>query len=360
VPPYGDAHTHSPGGARDFDTIREVYLGAGVFYVQTLANHRSARQELRGQLGRARNMDVSFADAAVTSSGGHPQILYELLAIKQRPFWQSQEERWAAARSVTQDGSVYFRLDSLSQLDSIVGRLARDPAPILKIMLVDSEDHARHFGDSTHAGAYGMPPTLVAPLVQAAHALGRKVWAHVESAFDFSVALAAGVDGFAHVPGYGVADAPDSTLSRYILPDSLVRLAGARQVMMTATAALGIGSTGLDADRRRRYDAVVRRNLRALHRAGARILVGSDTYADTRIVRAESAALAELLSLTPLQQLRLWAVQTPQAIFPGRRIGVLQPGYEASLLTLSCNPTRRRDCLNQITGRLKQGEWITP
>ena len=30
VPPYGDAHTHSPDGARGFESIRDLYLRAGV------------------------------------------------------------------------------------------------------------------------------------------------------------------------------------------------------------------------------------------------------------------------------------------------------------------------------------------
>ncbi len=40
VPPYADAHTHSPDGTFNWDNIRKAYLDAGVLYVQVLANHR--------------------------------------------------------------------------------------------------------------------------------------------------------------------------------------------------------------------------------------------------------------------------------------------------------------------------------
>ncbi|MCU0617732.1 MAG: hypothetical protein MUD17_11720, partial [Gemmatimonadaceae bacterium] len=72
VPPFGDAHTHSPATVGDYDAIRQTYVNAGVFYVQTLANPRAARRELLPKLGRATALDVVFADAAVTATGGHP------------------------------------------------------------------------------------------------------------------------------------------------------------------------------------------------------------------------------------------------------------------------------------------------
>ncbi len=53
--------------------------------------------------------------------------------------------------------------------------------------------------------------------------------------------------------------------------------------------------------------------------------------------------------------LRTWAVETPQAIFPGRKIGRLEPGYEASFLVLDENPIDRLDALRTIRMRVKQG-----
>lgn len=358
VPPFGDAHTHSPDGARDYEAIRQTYFDVGVFYVQTLANHRAARRALLPWLGRATELDVVFADAVVTATGGHPQILYELLATRFRPFWENDAERFEAFRSRTQDGQVYYRLDRLADIDSVVRLIARDAGPVLKIMLLQSDRHAERAGDSTYAGSYGLPPDVVAPLVRAAHQLGKRVWAHVKTPVAFAVALDAGVDAFAHVPGYGAADAPDSLLASLLLPDSLVRRAGAQRVEMTATAALGVAEAGEDTARVRRHAAVVQRNVRALANAGVQFLVGSDNYNNARILRLEPRALARMLGQSPVALLRTWAVHTPQAISPGRRIGALASGYEASALVLACDPLRELECLQRIQRRMKQGVWL--
>jgi len=49
---------------------------------------------------------------------------------------------------------------------------------------------------------------------------------------------------------------------------------------------------------------------------------------------------------------------TPQAVFPERRIGRLQPGYEASLLILEENPLDATEHARTIRLRLKQGHLL--
>jgi imidazolonepropionase-like amidohydrolase len=358
VPPFGDAHTHSPDGAFGFAAIRDMYLRLGVFYVQTLTNHRSGRRAVAAQVNVPASIDVVYADAAVTSTGGHPQVLYESLAAYRR-FWQTDAERHAAARSTTQDHDAYERLDSLAQLPALVERLAHDTVPLVKLMLLNSDRWSAVAGDSMMAGFRGLDPALAKPLVAAAHALGRRVWAHVETAGDFRVALEAGVDGFAHVPGYGAANAGDSVLGRYVLSDALIRQAGQRAVLMTPTLALASGGiTASDTAKRRRYESVAVLNVRALRRAGVRMVVGSDTYSNPDIASNEPKVMAAALGLSALEELQLWAVDTPRAIFPDRRIARLEAGYEASMLALACNPLADRTCMTRISMRLKQGRWL--
>lgn len=358
VPPYADAHTHSPDSGFGFEAIRDTYLRLGVFYVQPLTNSRAGRREIAARVNVPASVDVAYADGAVTSSGGHPQVLYESLGLYRR-FWQVDSERVAAARSLRRDGDVYHRLDSLPQLAAIVTRLARDTVPVLKVMLLDSERWTARHADSTQYGFYGMNPALLPALVDAAHGIGRRVWAHVETPYDMEIALRAGVDGFAHVPGYGAPMATDSVAQTMLLPDSTIELAGRRRVLMTATLVLSARQAGTDSAALRRLRDVTVRNAGALQRAGVTLLAGSDTYSDAGIIRDDPATTARLLGFSPLQELRLMAVTTPTAIFPTRRIGRLAPGYDASALALSCNPLQRRECLHAITMRLKQGAWLT-
>lgn len=358
VPPYGDAHTHSPDVVWGFEAIRDFYLREGIFYVQTLANHRSGRLALAGRVNVPSSLDVAFADMAVTGSGGHPQVLYESLALFRRPYVTTPAERVQAGRSTTQDGDVYLRFDQLSQLDSLAAILARDALPVLKLILVNSQDWARNGRDTLAAGEHGLDPALVAPLVRVAHRLGRKVWAHVESAADFRTALEAGVGAFAHVPGYGAGTTPDSLLGALQLPEALVREAGRRRVSMTATLGLGYAGVAADTAHARRYRAVAVANVRRLRAAGVRLLAGSDTYSSVDAVRADADAMATEVGFTNLDVLRYRSVETPRAIFPGRKVGGLGPGYEASFLGLACNPLEDRRCLTTIVRRVKQAQVV--
>lgn len=357
VPPFGDAHTHSPDGLWGFEGIRDMYLRLGVFYVQTLTNTRSGRREIAAKVNHPLSVDVAFANAAITATGGHPQVLYESLGLFRR-LGGTPAEQQQAARSLARDRDVYERLDSLPQLAGIVQRLSRDSVPVLKVMLVDSEHWEARRRDTTEAGAYGMNPALLASIVQAAHNVGRRVWAHVETPYDFALALRDGVDGFAHVPGYAAANATDAEALALLLPDSTIRLAGAQRVPMTATLVLGTTRAGSDTARRRRYTEVTLHNARRLRAAGVQLLAGSDTYSNADFVMNDPLTTAKDLGLSRLELLRLWSVDTPRAIFPGRAIGRLAAEFEASAVALTCNPLRDTRCLGRIALRLKQGQWL--
>ncbi len=362
VPPYADAHTHSPDGSFNWDNIRKAYLDAGVLYVQVLANHRSGRLAMQGVVNAPGEIEATFADAAVTSSGGHPQLLYESLAKFYSPV-PPNAERVALSRARTQEGEVYLLLDSLPDLPGVVRQLRRDPprdVAILKVMLLDGGHFAEHRDDTAHVGGRGIDPALLAPLVDSSHAIGRRVWVHVETAQDFADALAAGVDGFAHVPGYGVTFAPDSLLPSYRLSDATIALAAKRGVPVVTTLGLSRDTAARDPLVRRRLEQTAFDNVRRLAAAGVPILTGSDTYSSREAIENDYLAVGDVLQLTPLQLLRLRAVTTPRAIRPGRRIGALDPGFDASLLALACDPLADTKCQQRIVARLKDGVWITP
>ncbi|BAH40548.1 MAG TPA: hypothetical protein DGD08_04360 [Gemmatimonas aurantiaca] len=354
VPPYGDAHTHSPDGGFNFDAIRDLYLRAGVFYVQVLGNSRAGRRELAGQINTPASIDAAYANTPVTAYGGHPELLYESLGLNRVPFPSDPTQRLAAARSRAREGDVYLTLDSLPQLPAVVRRLRRDTVPVLKVMLLDTEHRRTILVDSTRAGSYGLSADVVRPLIDSAHAMGRKAWAHVETAYDVQLAMDGGIDGLAHVPGYGVADAADSTLDRYRLTEPLARRIGASGIPVVPTIGLARGSAR-DSAAQRRVRTVFDENIRLLQRYGARLLTGSDTYSDAEIIVRDATALVDVLGGDASSLIRLRSVTTPQAIFPGRRIGILRAGYEASFLTLGCNPLNRRECLLDIRDRVKQG-----
>lgn len=359
VPPYADAHTHSPDALYNLGDVRRLFLMAGVFYVQALTNSRAGRLQITDSVNTPRSIDVVYADGAVTASGGHPQMLYESLGLFQQ-FANTPARQLEAAQSRAREGETYHTLDSLAELPALAARLRREPAPLLKIMLLES-DRVRPIAlDTATAGRYGLDPRVVRALVDTAHAMGRRVWAHVETVADLQVAVDAGVDGLAHLPGYGVANVADSLLGSYrITPELAQRMARAGMVV-GPTSGLAHGAAQMDTAAQRRVRTVFDENVRTLARAGVRLVTGSDTYANADLIAQDAERLNEALGGDPLALLRLRAVTTPRAIFPERRIGALAPGFEASFLGLTCNPLVRPNCLGAIAERVKQGSVLAP
>ena len=96
-------------------------------------------------------------------------------------------------------------------------------------------------------------------------------------------------------------------------------------------------------------------NLALLHKYGVKIAIGGD-HADTPF--DEVKALLKLNIFDNLAILKMWCETSPQTIFPGRKIGYLKNGYEASFLVLKENPLNNIDNVSTISLKMKQGHII--
>src|SRR5262249_46259704 len=81
-------------------------------------------------------------------------------------------------------------------------RVAKQQPDFIKMTLVYSEDRAAGTPRPTDSDRHGLDPNLASYLVSLAHRNKLRVSAHVESAADFDVAVKAGVDIVAHLPGF--------------------------------------------------------------------------------------------------------------------------------------------------------------
>ena len=169
----------------------------------------------------------------------------------------------------------------------------------------------------------------------------------------FRVAVESGVDVIAHMPGNRERPEPiDSTIAA---------AAARKKIAVIATAGLAVRQTNGDsiavdsaAYRLTRESQI--NNLRLLRSAGVDVLVGSDVYRDTSLGEVEY--LRRLGVYSNAELLRMWAVATPGAIFPERRIGRLEHGHEASFLVLDGNPVEDWGAMRRIRLRVKQGGII--
>lgn len=354
VPPFGDAHTHNLDGPFNIDSVRASYVREGTMYVQVLTNSRTGAERVRARWGRPCELDVAYANGGLTSTLSHPFLAYEPRAMGIRTDWAAHAAE--IRRSRVAENNSYFFLDSLGDVGRKWAAIMDGHPDVLKIFLLDAMEEPPVPSDTGLPTGHGLKPSLVREIVRRAHAAGLRVAAHVETANDVRVAVRAGVDMLAHLPAYEMPRGED--VSRYLIDEETAKLAGAQGLVVAPTLSLATvvadsADESLTAERRRVQD----RNIRLLRRHGAHIVVGSDWFG--RTASGEFRALAASGIWSPSELLRIWSEETPRSIFPRRRIGRLDEGYEASFIVFTTDPTRTF-ALPAITMRVKQGCIMTP
>ncbi|HEX4764253.1 MAG TPA: amidohydrolase family protein [Usitatibacter sp.] len=355
VPAYGEAHHHGIDSSDGLDDKIIVFLEAGIFYVKNPnAIPDLLTPAVRAKLNRPNSIDVVFANGGLTSPGGHPVPLYEYMAslgVFRGLGPDKMEDR------------AYFTVGSEQELDLKWPKILAGKPDFIKTFLLFSEEYEGR--EPLHRVTDGKPhrgldPRILASVVERAHAAGLRVSTHVDTARDFENAVNAGVDEINHLPQPDQRFSAD--LSAYVIPEAVARRAAARRITVVTTASTterlspSIPPEWLPAMR-----ANQAANLRLLERAGVKIAIGSDGIQGERrfvTAREEVRFLARYKMLTPLELLRAWSIDTPRTIFPKRRLGALDPGYEANFLVLNGDPLADPENLHHIGMRVKAGEVL--
>ena len=353
IPPFGDAHTHNLDGTFNLETVRARYLREGTFYVQVLTNSVSGANAVRDRWNRACDLDVTYANAGISSTLSHPFLAYEPRAMRSIPFGADWRDHAAAIRaSRLRLGDAYWFIDSLPDLERVWPRVLATKPDLLKVFLLDATETPPVMPDTGLPSGHGLRPSVLAAVMERARAHGLRVSAHIETAADMRLAVEQGVTIFAHLPGYALADNLD--LAPYEIDEATARLAGRRGVIVIPTLqwANNPGGETTPAGIQRRLDLQAR-NIERLRRHGVTVAVGSDQFGAT--AEPEFQAFRKLGLWSNAELLTLWGEQTARSIFPGRRLGRLAAGYEASFLVLPRDPLASPDALREITMRFKQG-----
>jgi tetratricopeptide repeat protein/amidohydrolase family protein len=161
--------------------------------------------------------------------------------------------------------------------------------------------------------------------------------AHVTSAADFHIALVSGIDEITHLP-LAPIDPADAALA-------------AKQHVTVVTTTLSHRPDEGIAD----LPALHRENLALLKKAGVNVVFGVD--GDSTVVTGVEN-IRKLGVYSDLELLRILTDATARAIFPKRKIGRLEDGYEASFLALDGNPLEDFGAIRKIATRVKQGHVI--
>jgi len=340
VPPFAEGHNHwlEPDL---IDAYVQVHLRDGIFYVKDHGTAPSLHDKMRSALNGPTSVDYISAHQGFTGPGGHPIELVDLLAGA-----GVLPAGWARTHG---EGDAVFVVASEADIGAAWPRLLAGRPEFVKVFLVHSDEYAARRDDPKRSPKdRGMDPALVPAIVSRAHGMGLRVTAHIESAHDFHVAISAGADDIAHLP---FVDAKEP--ERYRLADADVRAAGARRTTVATTLEWLADATPNDPRL-----AVTRDNLARLRAAGAIITIGTDLFRIS--ARAEVDRIAKLGLMSNIELLRAWSVDTPHAIFPGRDLGRLEAGAEASFLVLHGDPLADFAHTRAIVLRVKQGRRIAP
>jgi imidazolonepropionase-like amidohydrolase len=343
---FGDAHNHN---IPSDDTNRSIrtYLEQGIFYVMIQANLPRAPAELAGRINTPASVDVAFANGAFTAPGGHPTRL-----VKRNIAGGGMEE-------VDLHDGFILAAASTADVDRIWRDAIRKVRPdFIKIILVYSEDRVAGVPRPTDSDRHGLDPSLAPYIVKKAHADGLRVSAHVESAYDFDVAVDAGADIIAHFPGFWPAE--ERTRSRgwsiYEISDEIAAKAGRQHVTVVTTIgeSLRLIETPQGAALREPLLKVYRQNFARLRRHDVRLAIGSDQFRSTSVPEALDIHKAGLLS--PSELLRALSIDAAATIFPKRaRFGPAE-GAPADFLVFADDPLADFTAIQRISRRVKSGE----
>ena len=362
IPPFGDAHTHNLDGTFNLEKIINAYLEEGTFYVQVLANYALGAKQAKPFLNKPSSLDVVYANGGFTSTLGHPFLAYEPRALGFYNYtdWETNMDKIKVSRKG--ENEVYWFVDSKSDVDAKWGKFLAQKPDVVKILLLDAENYEKIRANGK-VGDKGLSPEVAEYVVGKAHQAGLRVFAHIETTNDFRLGLKIGIDGFAHAPNYGwngkIEDIPKDDLT---LAD--IKLAAKKKIAVIPTTQIGkIESTeyvaGTENLNQERFSQIVERQKRLLnlmHKNGVKVILGSDYYSKTLGIELWHLYDNKIFDNKTL--LKIAVEDTPQTIFPKRKIGKLSEGYEASFITLDDNPLKNFETVKKIGLRFKQGFFI--
>ncbi len=362
IPPFGDAHSHELGNEESLEEMLPRFIEDGIFYVQVLNNHASKIADFRNDFNSSNTIDVVYSNGGLTATLGHPFVAYETQAMGLH--WSAiftQRDRIMESRLAEND--AYWFLDSrddvLEKWDDII---ASKP-DLIKIFILNSSRHEELF-NTGNMGNFGLSAETAEAVVQKAREHGLRVVAHVDTAEDFRIGLDIGVDGFGHLPGYAW-DGQESAEKFRLTDDDLAKAAD-QNVFVTPTANFARvyatsfnndGSQTMDEKRIQTVNRFLKQELERLQKAGVRIALGADQHRETSMLELDYF-YNELELFDAATLLTIATDNTPSAIFPDRRIGKFENGYEASFLALEKNPLEDWSSLRTISVSVKQGRLL--
>jgi imidazolonepropionase-like amidohydrolase len=267
----------------------------------------------------------------------------------------------------------------------------RDARREVRRLAAAGVDHIKLAMASTPDGTPVFDPIVLEAITDAAHDEGLRVMAHVDTAANARRAVEGGVDVLVHgVHSTALSDEDARAIAHRgshttMVAPTLITFERLWQLAHDKLAFTPIENETVAANLRdslahrpsdyalepslaswlehleKHRDARLGSNVKKLHDAGARILVGTDGHGSTASFPAgihEEMRLLVAAGLTPGEVLMGATSWSAHLSDPKPTYGTIAPGLDADLLLLSCDPTKDIACTSKIVEVVARGRRV--
>lgn len=345
IPGLGEAHNHNLQNCHLAPQMAQGYVQHGILYSAQLFATDPSLSQCAAQFDNPSFPSTAFARIGITSRTGHP-IGIARAGAKEAGMEMTFDQ-------ITQGMLI---ADSVAELRQKWPRFAGTKTDFVKVILIDAAHAGRNAKRPELDGYNGISPEVLTALMPLARAAGLRVVAHVDTAADFRIAVQAGVDTIAHLPGYRIAEG--FTAADYRLTDDVARSAAKKGVTVIPTMAASSYYVEAHPDDAKSVTETYVHNLRLLRKHRVRLLTGSDRFEAS--VLDEIDALARTGLFSPAELVNMSSVATPQWMFPRRRVGCLTTGCAGSFNVYDSNPLENLARLSTPAMVVNRGVTVAP
>jgi hypothetical protein len=340
TPPLSEGHTHNLDGNRNIKNELQQFTGNGVAYVMVLTNYKTGADENKSYFNEAGKLQVKYANGGITSTLGHPFMIYEPRAIGIYDSWKPERfEQIKNSRKA--ENNAYWFMDNLEDVNNKLNKYFEQKPDLVKIYLLDCKNFEKT-KDNGKAGDKGLSKKVAKEIVKQAHSKKLKVFAHIETFDDLKIGLDINVDAFAHMPNYSrpVEDFNDIKLSK----NQLKKIKN-NNILITPTLAtnelnsIDYSKNSNGEFNNQQFEKTLKQQkemFNFLKKSGFDYMIGSDRYDSPLSV--EYDYLIKNNFITYDYFFKSCFELTPKFMYPERKVGEIKEGFEASFLILNDNP----------------------
>ncbi|RPG38688.1 MAG: hypothetical protein CBB72_000755 [Muricauda sp. TMED12] len=342
IPTLTETHTHAFNSLYDLETFASQYIEKGILHVQVLGGSYKG-QIVASKVLKNYPLNIKYSNSGITCTNGHPFTIYEPLAMGIHDPKEKRNRSKEIYYSRLGENDSYWFMDNLRDVEEKWPQLIKTNPDAIKIMLLNVKHYDSLYNYKGMMGGKGVSKEVANEIVRLSHSENLNVFAHIETADDFHFALDIGVDVIAHIPGYAYKG-NEAKKNEFFPSQSAMKKAARDNISVVTTCSLAKNYakdylSGQPTVNEQRLGDIIKFQkelIKELIANGVNVLIGTDQYGKTLF--EEVAYLSENNILDNLSILKIITQKNSQAIFPNKRIGLIDEGYEGNFIVLEGNP----------------------